>query len=128
MKASNRYLKLVEWSDEDQCYIGSAPGIIGPCCHGDDEAAVYAELCVIVDEWIDTYMADGKALPKATAGKVYSGKFVLRTDPDLHQRLSIAALQEGKSLNKYCVQILDGSTLPSDVTQANDDYDMRQTA
>ena len=46
-------MKLIEWSDEDGCFVGQCPGIIGPCCHGDDETAVYAELCQIVDEWIE---------------------------------------------------------------------------
>jgi predicted RNase H-like HicB family nuclease len=52
MNENARYVKIVEWSDEDQCFVGQCPGIIGPCCHGDNEAQVYAELCQIVDEWI----------------------------------------------------------------------------
>lgn len=28
MKASTRYVKIVEWSEEGQCYVGSAPGLI----------------------------------------------------------------------------------------------------
>ena len=28
MKASARYAKIVEWSAEDNCYVGSAPGLI----------------------------------------------------------------------------------------------------
>ena len=68
MKESAKYLKIVQWSDEDQCFVGQCPGIIGPCCHGDDEAVVYAELCQIVDEWIDTLTQDGKPLPPPTAG------------------------------------------------------------
>jgi predicted RNase H-like HicB family nuclease len=68
MKDSARYVKIVEWSDEDQCFVGQCPGVIGPCCHGTDETQVYAELCQIVDEWIDTLKADGKLLPTATAG------------------------------------------------------------
>ena len=69
MNESARYIKIVEWSDEDQCFIGQCPGIVGPCCHGDDEAKVYAELCQIVDEWIDVFKQDGRPLPPATAGQ-----------------------------------------------------------
>jgi len=28
MKDSARYAKIVEWSEEDQCYVGSAPVLI----------------------------------------------------------------------------------------------------
>ncbi len=69
MNESARYIKIVEWSDEDQCFIGQCPGIVGPCCHGKDETQVYAELCQIVDEWIETLNRDGKPLPPPTAGK-----------------------------------------------------------
>ena len=69
MIESAHYLKIVEWSDEDQCYIGQCTGIIGPCCHGEDEAEVYKELCQIVEEWIAMVKSDGKILPPPTAVK-----------------------------------------------------------
>ncbi len=68
MKESAQYVKIVEWSDEDQCYIGTSPGLMSGGCHADDEKTVYAELCDIVDEVIELYRADGKALPPPTAG------------------------------------------------------------
>ena len=69
MKDSARYVKIVEWSDEDQCYVGSAPGLIDGGCHGDDERQVFAELCRIVEEAFLLYKQDGKALPPPTSGR-----------------------------------------------------------
>jgi predicted RNase H-like HicB family nuclease len=69
MKDSARYVKIVERSDEDGCFVGQCPGIIGPCCYGDDEAQVYSELCKIVDEWIETLRRDCNPLPPPTSGK-----------------------------------------------------------
>ena len=74
MKPSARYVKIVEWSDEDQCYIGSCPALFYGGCHGDDEKQVFAELCDIVDETIELYQKDGKPLPAPTAGKGYANK------------------------------------------------------
>ena len=68
MRESARYVKIVEWSDEDQCYLGTSPGLMYGGCHGDDEKAVYAELCDIVEEVIELYRRDGKPLPPTTAG------------------------------------------------------------
>lgn len=68
MKETAQYLKIVEWSEEDQCFVGQCPGIIGPCCHGGDEVQVYQELCQIVDEWIRIMLDDEKTLPPPTAG------------------------------------------------------------
>lgn len=69
MKDSDRYAKIVEWSQEDQCYVGSCPGLMLGGCHGDDEVSVFKELCQIVDEIIDLYRQDRKRLPAATAGQ-----------------------------------------------------------
>jgi len=74
MKDSARYIKFVEWSDEDQCYVGQCPGIVGPCCHGDDEEGVFSQLCQIVDDWIATMKQDGQPLPPAIAGKGVAGQ------------------------------------------------------
>ena len=73
MKDSARYAKIVEWSQEDQCYVGTAPGLFDGGCHGDDEVKVFEELCQIVDEVIELYKADGKPLPPATAGRNWDG-------------------------------------------------------
>jgi predicted HicB family RNase H-like nuclease len=105
MKERDRYLKIVEWSDEDQCYVGAVPGWIGKCCHGSDEMKVYKDLCRIVDEWIAIYKKDGRPLPPPT-NKKYSGKFVLRAGPDLHQALAIKALNAEESLNTFVVKAL----------------------
>lgn len=69
MKDSARYAKLIEWSEEDGCYVGSCPGLMFGGCHGDDEQAVFKELCDIVEEMIRLYRIDNKPLPPATSGK-----------------------------------------------------------
>jgi predicted RNase H-like HicB family nuclease len=69
MKESMRYAKIVEWSDEDQCFVGTAPGLIYGGCHGHDEKAVFEELCEIVDEAVASYKAHGDTLPAPTVGK-----------------------------------------------------------
>ncbi|MCA1798053.1 MAG: hypothetical protein LC632_01000 [Xanthomonadaceae bacterium] len=74
MKDSAKYVKLVEWSEEDQCYVGSAPGLIFGGCHGDNEKAVFDELCDVVEETIALYHKDGKALPPPTAGQDLANK------------------------------------------------------
>ena len=69
MNDSVKYIKIVEWSEEDQYFIGYCPGIIGPCCHGTDEIEVYRQLCEIVDEWIEIFHRDNEVLPPPTIDK-----------------------------------------------------------
>jgi len=74
MKDSARYVKIVEWSEEDSCYVGSSPGLLYGGCHGDDEQQVFEELCQVVEETIDLYRQDDKTLPPATSGRDFANK------------------------------------------------------
>jgi predicted RNase H-like HicB family nuclease len=74
MKESARYVKIVEWSEEDDCYVGSSPGLLFGGCHGDDEQQVFEELCQIVEETIELYHQDGRPLPPPTSGRDFANK------------------------------------------------------
>ena len=76
MKMSARYVKIVEWSDEDQCYVGSCPGLFYGGCHGDNEQEVFSKLCHIVEETIELYRRDDRPLPLPTSGKDYANKML----------------------------------------------------
>ena len=71
MSEGDRYVKLVEWSDEDACFIGSCPELLFGGCHGSDAKAVFAELCDLVEETIDLYRRDGKPLPAPMSGREF---------------------------------------------------------
>ena len=100
------YAKFVEWSEEDQCFIGRCPEIMAGGVHGGDEARVYAELCQAVEEMLELIHTDGHTLPEPLVAKKFSGKFVLRVEPALHRRLAAKALAAGESLNRYCTKTL----------------------
>ena len=69
MKKSDQYLKIVEWSEEDQCYVGTCPGLMMGGVHGESESDVYKQLCETVEEWIQIYEEDGEALPDPASMK-----------------------------------------------------------
>lgn len=68
MKDSARYAKIVEWSEEDQCYVGTSPGLVLGGVHGHDERAVFEELCRVVEEAVELYRREGRPLPPPTSG------------------------------------------------------------
>ena len=74
MKESARYVKIIEWSEEDNCFVGSSPGLLYGGCHGDDEQQVFEELCQVVEETIELYHQDGKPLPPPTSGRDFANK------------------------------------------------------
>jgi predicted RNase H-like HicB family nuclease len=63
-EVAKRYPKIIEWSDEDNCYIGSAPPLIGQSCHGPTEAGVLKQLQVIVEEVVEIILVDGNPFPE----------------------------------------------------------------
>jgi predicted RNase H-like HicB family nuclease len=74
MTESARYAKIVEWSEEDQCFVGSSPGLIYGGCHGSNEKAVFDQLCQIVEDTITMFQAEGRPLPPPTSGRDYANK------------------------------------------------------
>lgn len=76
MKEGARCVKIVEWSEEDNCHVGSCPGPFYGGCHGQDEQQVFAELCEIVEETMELYKQEGKPLPPPTSGKDYANKML----------------------------------------------------
>jgi predicted HicB family RNase H-like nuclease len=105
-KPSDRYLKIVEWSDEDRCYVGRAPGLMLGGVHGKNERKVFEELCQAINEWVALEQREHRELPMRTAGRRYSGRFVVRVPPTIHERLSIDADRQGLSLNQFCERLL----------------------
>ena len=71
MNEEARYVKLVEWSDKDGCFIGSCPELFYGGCHGDNEREVFDELCQIVGETIELYRQDSKPLPSPLSGREF---------------------------------------------------------
>jgi predicted HicB family RNase H-like nuclease len=80
--------------------------LLGRGCHGNDEIAVYKALSEIVEEIIAMHEKDGIPLPEASAGREYSGEFVVRVSPEIHRAITIRAMLERRSLNSYVVEIL----------------------
>lgn len=62
MKTSDKYHKWVEWSEEDQVYIGKCPDLITGI-HGDDPVSVFRELNEVVEEVIQHFNSTGRPLP-----------------------------------------------------------------
>jgi predicted RNase H-like HicB family nuclease len=71
MNKGDKYVKIVEWSDEDACFIGSCPELFYGGCHGIDARGVFDELCQIVEETIILYEQEGKPLPNPMSGKEF---------------------------------------------------------
>lgn len=68
MKAEDKYLKFVRWSEADALYVGYCPDLFpwGAVCHAATEDAAYRELCGLVRDELHDLQAEGKELPPAS--------------------------------------------------------------
>ena len=65
MKAEDRYLKFVLWSEEDKLYVGYCPDLFpwGGVCHSKDEGKAYGTLAELVREEVADLTKADKTLP-----------------------------------------------------------------
>src|SRR5260364_45586 len=87
------YMARIEYSDEDQCFIGHIAGIhdvVG--FHGDSVARLRTAFIEAVDDYVAACQKLGRP-----AQKPYSGKFVLRIPAEIHTLAAMQAEVAGKS-------------------------------
>lgn len=96
------YVARVEYSGEDDCFIGHIAGIndvVG--FHGDSVAELHAAFEEAVDDYLETCEKAGRSPQKS-----YSGHIMLRIPPELHAKVAMLAEAHGKSLNSWVTELL----------------------
>ena len=96
------YAARIEYSDEDECFIGHIAGIrdiVG--FHG----ASVEELRDAFEEAVDDYLETCARLGR-TPQKAYSGNLMLRVPPEVHAAIATAAEVSGQSVNQWATDKL----------------------
>ena len=97
------YTAKVEFDPDDNILFGNIIGIrdtVG--FHGES----VSELKSAFHEAVDFYLESCEKA-KREPNKPFSGKFVIRVDSSLHGEITIAAVNAGKSLNKWVADTLE---------------------
>lgn len=95
------YAAQIEYSEEDQCFIGHIAGIkdvVG--FHGES----VSELRAAFEEAVDDYLETCARLNRSPQ-KPYSGKLMLRIPPEIHAAVAVAAEVSGKSINQWAAEM-----------------------
>ncbi|MBK9053890.1 MAG: type II toxin-antitoxin system HicB family antitoxin [Chloroflexi bacterium] len=94
------YAAKIEYSDEDQCFVGHIAGIqdiVG--FHGESVTELRDAFVEAVDDYLETCTRLNRAPQKP-----YSGKLMLRIPPEVHAAVAIAAEVSGKSINQWATE------------------------
>ncbi len=70
---------------------------------------VQARVEEVLAECADADMAP----PKSLTDHTYSGQFTVRTSPELHERLTVEAAEQGVSMNQWVAYKLAGRRIPT---------------
>ena len=62
-RLARNYPLSVRWSDEDQVFVGSIPGLMGDCCHGDTPEEVIPQLKDIAEDLVTRLTGEDELLP-----------------------------------------------------------------
>jgi predicted HicB family RNase H-like nuclease len=103
---ANKYTYRIEWSEEDQVYIGRCLEFSGLAAHGDSSEAALKEIKTVVNESIKWLAEDNKLIPEPLGMKKFKGSLSLRVPPELHRKLAIKSAEEGISINQYILSRL----------------------
>lgn len=108
----SKYLINIFWSEEDQCYVAEVPELTGCATHGDsiEEAARHA--MDAIETWIEGAKAAKLEIPKPLSLKEFSGKFILRTSPELHRFIAFKALRLNASINSTVIELIKRGLQP----------------
>ena len=78
----NRYAYRVEWSPDEEAYVGSCIEVPSLKRAAPTAEQAIAELAGAVDQYVHDVQACGEEVPTPLSERSYSGTFVVRTSPD----------------------------------------------
>lgn len=99
----NHYTYRAEWSSEHSEYVARCVELSWLS----KWAPTLQEAVAGVEQVVDEYLADcGGDIPPSLTERKFSGKFLVRTSPMLHSRLTVEAAEQNVSMNQWVVQKL----------------------
>jgi predicted HicB family RNase H-like nuclease len=97
---NDRYTYRVTWSDDDNEYVGLCTEFPSLSWLAGSLEAALKGIRKLVEDVISDMEKEGEVIPEPIACKKYSGKFMVRVPPHVHQKLAIEAAESGVSLNR----------------------------
>jgi predicted RNase H-like HicB family nuclease len=102
------YSYNIHFSDEDEAYVVSVDELTGCMTHGDSAAEALEMAHEAVEGHLEVLLSQKQHIPEPISKIKASGDFLVRSNPELHQKLIRKCHQEGyKSLNKFVVDKLE---------------------
>lgn len=109
METSDKYGFRVEWSEEDNEYLGLCTELPSLSWVAKTAEAALRGIRGVVKEAVRDMLASGEPVPEPFATRRYTGELRVRLPPSLHKRLAMEAAERNRSLNRLIVDKLTGT-------------------
>ena len=106
-----QYAYRVIWSEEDQEFIGLCAEFPSLSWLDEEQEKALQGIVALVRDTVADMQANGESTPEPLALQKYSGKFIVRTTPELHRELAMRAAEAGVSLNRLVNSRLTGGRI-----------------
>ena len=100
------YIRKVFYSAEDKCWVAIAPEIPGCSALGDTDNEALQELDTAIKLHLRIRKENKLPIPRALAGQILGGRFLLRIPKALQHNLKEEAMEEGVSVNQYALFLI----------------------
>jgi HicB family len=97
----DHYTYRVSWSAEDGEHVATCAEFPSLSWLEEDPIEAMRGIRALVVEAVRDMEASGEAVPVPLAERPYSGKFQVRTTPEVHRRLAVEAAEAKVSLNRW---------------------------
>lgn len=95
------YTYRVYWIEEDGEYVGLCAEFPSLSHLDNSMEAALAGMTALVSDIVEDMEKSGEEPPAPIGTRRYSGRFQVRTSPDLHRALAMQAAEKNMSLNRY---------------------------
>ena len=96
----DKFTYRVTWSDDDNEHVGLCAEFPSLSWLAKTPESALKGIRKVVDDVIRDMQKKGEAIPEPISSRHFSGKFMVRVPPQVHQKLAIQAAEFGISLNR----------------------------
>jgi predicted HicB family RNase H-like nuclease len=96
----DKFTYRVTWSEDDNEYVGLCAEFPSLSWLAKTPESALKGIRKVVDAVMRDMHKKGEAIPEPISSRHFSGKFMVRVPPQVHQKLAIQAAEFGVSLNR----------------------------
>jgi len=96
----DKFTYRVTWSDDDNEHVGLCAEFPSLSWLAKTPESALKGIRKVVDDVMRDMKKKGEAIPEPISSRHFSGKFMVRVPPQVHQKLAIQAAEFGISLNR----------------------------